>query len=120
MQVPANSLSPMLAVDRHGHRNTGAVGVFNFITNQNERHKMKPELSFIIILALCFFFAFGVAWIISIYTFKREGLFLKIVKIRKLAESMINCSHSLCSTQEALAEEKIGKEILEILNGRQN
>jgi len=42
----------------------------------------------------------------------------RVVKIRKWAEAMVNCSHSLCSTAEASYENMFGREALDILNGK--
>ena len=39
-------------------------------------------------------------------------------KLRKWAESKIGCSHDLCSLHESIYEEKYGREVLDILDGK--
>lgn len=49
---------------------------------------------------------------------ERENQLLKtkLEKIIKYAKSMTECTHSLCSISEALNEERIGEEILDLIN----
>lgn len=42
---------------------------------------------------------------------------LKCDAVRKWAESMVHCTHELCSVSEATYEEVFGQDILDILNG---
>ena len=42
----------------------------------------------------------------------------RVAKIRKWAESMVNCSHGLCSLAESCYEERYGREALDILEGK--
>lgn len=39
--------------------------------------------------------------------------------IRKYAESLIHCPHTLCSISEAINEERLGEEILKMLHGKE-
>lgn len=40
--------------------------------------------------------------------------------IEEWANQMVSCTHELCSTMEAIYEEKYGQEVLDLLEGKRN
>lgn len=42
----------------------------------------------------------------------------RVANIRRWAEGLVGCNHSLCSTAEAMYEEKFGRWALDILDGK--